>query len=113
MPSLWVGVSGTTEGAPDPPKRTVALRGRARRGAPAPALDTIDLLAGTGDPHGTALTVEPWGTGRPENAVPVDHLATATVHVAAPGPHRATVRFGYRPPYPCNADVILYRINLA
>lgn len=53
------------------------------------------------------LTVELWSTGRPENAVPVDHLLTTTVTVPADGPHWVTARLGHRPDAPENVVLIV------
>lgn len=73
-----------------------------------PALDTVDLLV-HGAPDGTdrELTVELWGTGTPENAVPADHLLTTTVTVPSGGPHWVTARLGHRPDTPRNAVLIV------
>ncbi|MGC5412841.1 FAD-dependent oxidoreductase, partial [Streptomyces sp. DT225] len=53
------------------------------------------------------LTVELWGTGAPENAVPADHLLTTTVTVPSGGPHWVTARLGHRPDTPRNAVLIV------
>ncbi|GGQ41500.1 hypothetical protein ACFFKE_34455 [Streptomyces mutabilis] len=53
------------------------------------------------------LTVELWGTGLPENAVPVERLLTTTVRVPAGGPHWVTARLGHRPAAPENVIVVV------
>ncbi|MFD6534380.1 FAD-dependent oxidoreductase [Streptomyces sp. NPDC060184] len=73
-----------------------------------PALDTVDLLVhGAPDGHDRELTVELWGTGNPENAVPADRLLTTTVTVPSDGPHWVTARLGHRPETPRNAILIV------
>ncbi|MFJ8278612.1 FAD-dependent oxidoreductase [Streptomyces griseoviridis] len=73
-----------------------------------PALDTVDLLVhGAPDDQIRELTVELWGTGRPENAVPADRLLTTTVAVAPGGPHWVTARLDHRPDTPGNAILIV------
>ncbi|GAA2375290.1 FAD-dependent oxidoreductase [Streptomyces cuspidosporus] len=72
-----------------------------------PALDTVDLLVHGAPDDGRELTVELWGTGRPENAVPVDHLSTTTVTVPPGGPHWVTARLEHRPDTPGNAVLIV------
>ncbi|WP_328460511.1 FAD-dependent oxidoreductase [Streptomyces sp. NBC_00448] len=72
-----------------------------------PALDSIDLLVRTGNPQGATLTVELWGTGLPENGVPVDRIAATTVPVGPGDPHWATAVFAYRPEHPGNVVVIV------
>lgn len=66
-----------------------------------PALDTVDLLVhGAPDGRDRELTVELWGTGNPENAVPADPLLTTTVTVPSGGPHWVTARLDHRPDTP-------------
>ncbi|MFB7595177.1 FAD-dependent oxidoreductase [Streptomyces sp. NPDC056160] len=72
-----------------------------------PALDTVDLLVHGALDDRRDLTVELWGTGRPENAVPVDHLSTTTVTVPPGGPHWVTARLDHRPDTPGNAVLIV------
>ncbi|WP_338701455.1 FAD-dependent oxidoreductase [Streptomyces sp. Q6] len=73
-----------------------------------PALDTVDLLVhGADDGRPRQLTVELWGTGLPENGVPVDHLTTTTVTVAPGGPHWVTARLDHRPQAPENVVLIV------
>ncbi|MGY5000746.1 FAD-dependent oxidoreductase [Streptomyces griseus] len=73
-----------------------------------PVLDTVDLLV-HGAPDGTSreLTVELWGTGRAENAVPADHLLTTAVAVPPGGPHWVTVRLDHRPETSGNAILLV------
>lgn len=73
-----------------------------------PALDTVDLLV-HGAPGDTEseLTVELWSTGRPENAVPADHLLSTAVTVPAGGPHWVTATLGHRPDAPENVVLIV------
>ncbi|WP_327179364.1 FAD-dependent oxidoreductase [Streptomyces sp. NBC_01335] len=73
-----------------------------------PALDTVDLLVhGAPDGRDRELTVELWGTGNPENAVPADPLLTTTVTVPSGGPHWVTARLDHRPDTPRNAILIV------
>ncbi|MGW2595572.1 FAD-dependent oxidoreductase [Streptomyces sp. NPDC001515] len=71
-----------------------------------PALDTVDLLVHGGE-EPAELTVELWGTGRPENAVPTDRLLTTAVTVPAGGPHWVTARLDHHPDTPGNAVLIV------
>lgn len=71
-----------------------------------PSVEAVDLLV-HGESTPADLTVELWDTGRPENAVPLGHLATATVVVPPGGPHWVTARFGHRPPAAHNVVVIV------
>ncbi|GGV97218.1 hypothetical protein GCM10015535_68210 [Streptomyces gelaticus] len=73
-----------------------------------PALDTVDLLVhGAPGERRSELTVELWSTGRPENAVPVDHVLSTTLTVPADGPHWVTARFDHRPDTPQNVVLIV------
>ncbi|MGW9052269.1 FAD-dependent oxidoreductase [[Kitasatospora] papulosa] len=73
-----------------------------------PALDTVDLLVhGAPDGRPRDLTVELWSTGRPENAVPADHLLTVTVTVPPGGPHWVPARLDHHPDTPQNAIVVV------
>ncbi|WP_335972688.1 FAD-dependent oxidoreductase [Streptomyces sp. CA2R106] len=97
-----LGTPPDADAEPYPLTRDVALL------LPAdPALDAVELLARTEEPGGTELTVELWGTGLPENGVPADHLATATVPVPPGGPHWVRARFGHRPERPQNVVVVV------
>ncbi|MER6501968.1 FAD-dependent oxidoreductase [Streptomyces sp. NPDC001455] len=93
----------TAPGEPYPLTRDLALL------LPAdPALDTVDLLVhGAPGERPSELAVELWSTGRPENAVPVDHLLTTTVTVPADGPHWVTARLDHRPDAPENVVLIV------
>ncbi|MBT2411516.1 FAD-dependent oxidoreductase [Streptomyces sp. ISL-12] len=70
-----------------------------------PALDSVQLLVSA--EHASDLTVELWGTGLPENAVPVERLLTTTVRVPAGGPDWVTARLGHRPAAPENVIVVV------
>lgn len=73
-----------------------------------PALDTLDLLVhGAPDGGSRELTVELWGTGTPENAVPADLLLTTAVTVPPGGPHWVTARLDHHPDTPRNAIVVV------
>ncbi|MFJ8297174.1 FAD-dependent oxidoreductase [Streptomyces sp. NPDC094447] len=72
-----------------------------------PVLGTVELFVSS--PGGTELTVELWGTGLPENGVPLDHIATTTLTVPAGEPTWAPAAFGYRPRQPGNAVVVVRR----
>ncbi|MFD6426793.1 FAD-dependent oxidoreductase [Streptomyces sp. NPDC060198] len=73
-----------------------------------PALDTVELLVhGAPDGGSRELTVELWGTGTPENAVPADHLLTTAVAVPPGGPHWVTARLDHHPDTPRNAIVVV------
>ncbi|CAL9362486.1 FAD-dependent oxidoreductase [Streptomyces sp. enrichment culture] len=73
-----------------------------------PALHAVDLLVhGAEDGRPRELTVELWGTGLPENGVPVDHLTTTTVTAAPGGPHWVTARLDHHPQAPENVVLIV------
>ncbi|EFG64371.1 tat (twin-arginine translocation) pathway signal sequence [Streptomyces sp. SPB074] len=73
-----------------------------------PALDAIDLhVHGPASGPARELTVELWGTGRPENAVPATHLATTTVRVPPGGPHWVTAALPHHPAAPENVVVLV------
>ncbi|MEV0095003.1 FAD-dependent oxidoreductase [Streptomyces sp. NPDC050738] len=73
-----------------------------------PSLDAVDLLVhGAPDGQPGELVVELWGTGRPENAVPVDHLTTTTVPVPPGGPHWVTARLDHHPQEPGHAVLVV------
>lgn len=54
------------------------------------------------------LVVELWTTGKPQNAVPIDHVATHTAAVVA-GSGTAVVDLAFHPDAPCNAVVVVRR----
>ncbi|MFH8530100.1 FAD-dependent oxidoreductase [Streptomyces tendae] len=73
-----------------------------------PALHTVDLLVHGGqNGQSRELTVELWGTGLPENGVPVDHLTTTTVTAAPGGPRWVTARLDHHPQAPENVVLII------
>ncbi|MFF4768762.1 FAD-dependent oxidoreductase [Streptomyces sp. NPDC001255] len=73
-----------------------------------PVLDTIDLhVRGAVSGPTRDLTIELWGTGRPENAVPATHLATTTAAVPPDGPHWVTAALPHRPAAPENVVVVV------
>ncbi|NQX34921.1 FAD-dependent oxidoreductase [Herbiconiux sp. VKM Ac-2851] len=69
-----------------------------------PALDSVTFELDS--EHDTEVTMELWGTGRPQNYVPLDHVLTRTVPVAA-GSGTATARFDWHPSTPQNAVIVL------
>lgn len=54
------------------------------------------------------LVVELWTTGKPQNAVPIDHVSTHTAAVVA-GSGTAVVDLAFHPDAPCNAVVVVRR----
>jgi hypothetical protein len=77
-----------------------------------PRLDRVEFLVDATED--TDLTVELWGTDRPQNYVPVDLVGTRVVRVGAGADQWAAVEFGWTPPTssPCNV-VAVVRANPA
>jgi hypothetical protein len=74
----------------------------------APSLDEVTLLVdATSD---TPLRVELWSTGKRQNAVPVEHLLSTSVEVAAGTAVPTTFRFDWMPELEQNA-VLVVRAN--
>ncbi|ROP80662.1 FAD dependent oxidoreductase [Curtobacterium sp. PhB115] len=71
-----------------------------------PGLGTIRIRTEADEP--TALTVELWTTGKPQNYAPIDQVATHTAHVGV-GADEAVVDLAYTPDMPCNAVVVVRR----
>ncbi|RII15792.1 tricarballylate dehydrogenase [Streptomyces sp. YIM 130001] len=95
--------SGAAEGEPYALDRDLALL------LPVdPGLDSVDLLV-HGAPEGgrREVAVELWSTGRAENAVPAEQLATTVLRVPAAGPHWVTAHFDHRPARPENVIVVV------
>lgn len=57
----------------------------------------------------TEVQVEVWTTGKPQNAVPIDHVSTHVTAVAA-GAGEAVVDLAFHPDEPCNAVVVVRRM---
>jgi FAD-dependent oxidoreductase family protein len=70
-----------------------------------PRLDAVTLTVDSA--AATTLSVELWGTGRPQNAVPIDLIARRQVEVVEKDDQDVEVRFDWRPTEPCNAVVVV------
>lgn len=75
-----------------------------------PRLDEISFLVDAEE--ATELTVELWSTGKPQNYVPVDRVATRTLRIGAGPEQWLPVEFDWRPAAACNG-VIIARHNPA
>lgn len=73
-----------------------------------PRLDAVELDVRAD--RDTVLRIELWDTGRPQNAVPIGHLATREVHVPA-GTGTARAAFDWEPPGGNRQAVVVVRAD--
>ncbi|MEU6250575.1 FAD-dependent oxidoreductase [Glycomyces sp. NPDC047010] len=73
-----------------------------------PRIDAVELDVRAD--RDTVLRVELWDTGKPQNAVPIGHLATVEVPVAA-GTGTARAKFDWQPPQGNRQAVVVVRAN--
>ncbi|GAA4177870.1 FAD-dependent oxidoreductase [Gryllotalpicola koreensis] len=71
-----------------------------------PRLDQVELV--TDADAASELAIELWGTGKPQNYVPIDRISAHTARVPA-GSGITRVRFDFAPARPCNAIVVVRR----